>query len=93
MLQVGWKHEHCSILHSHDDVVGILGGELYDRRSDDPGLIARVVEVDGVRASMGPDVVHAAQEIIGVLVYRVRRASRQDRRPAAGDLVRVVADL
>ncbi len=93
MLQVGWKHEHRSILYSHDDMVGILGRELDDRWPDDPGLIARVMEVDGVRAPMGPDVVHAAQEIIGVLVHRVRRASRQDRRPAGGDLVRVVSDL
>ena len=92
MLQVGRKYEHRSVLHSHDDLVGILGRELDDRWPDDPGLIARVMEVDGVRTRMGPDVVHAAQEVVGVLVHLVRRASREDCRPAGGDLVRVVAD-
>jgi hypothetical protein len=41
---------------------------------------------------MGPDVVHAAQEVVGVLVYLVRCTSREDCRPAGSDLVRVVAD-
>src|SRR5882762_8964612 len=92
MLQVRWKYEHRSVLHSHDDLVGILGRELDDRWPDDRGLIAWVMEVDGVRAWMGPDVVHSAQEVVGVLVYLVRRASREDGRSAGGDLVRVVAD-
>jgi len=93
MLQVGWKYQHRSVLHSHDNLIGVLGRELKDRWPDDPGLIARVVEVNGVRARMGPDVVHAAQEVVGVLVHLVRRASREGCRPAGGDLVRLVADL
>jgi len=47
---------------------------------DDPGLIARSWKLDGVRPPIGPDVVHAS-EIIGVLVQRVDRASRQTGRP------------
>jgi len=39
MLQVGWKYEYSPILHSHDDMVGILGRELDDRWPDDPGLM------------------------------------------------------
>ena len=78
MLQVGWEHEHRSVLHSDDGLVGILGRELDDRWPDNPGLIARVMEVDGVRTRIGPDVVHAAQEVIGVLARLARRASRQD---------------
>src|SRR5882724_1316419 len=92
MLQIGGKYQHCAVLDSHDDLVGILGCELDHRWPDDPGLIAWVMEVDGVRAWMGPDVVHSAQEVVGVLVYLVRRASREDGHPAGGDLVRVVAD-
>src|SRR4029077_19036038 len=66
--------------------------DVTDRVPDYPRLIARIMEVDGVRAWMGPDVVHSAQEIVGVLVYLVRRASRENGRPAGGDLVHVVSD-
>ena len=48
VLQVGRKYEHCSVLHFHDDLIGILGRELDDQRPDDPTLIVRVMEVDGV---------------------------------------------
>ena len=92
MLQVGREYEHRSVLHSHDDLVGILGRELDYRWPEDPGLIARIVKIDGVRTGMGPDVVHAAQEIVGVLVQLVRGASCEHCRPAGGDLVRVGAD-
>jgi len=50
------------------------------------------MEVDGVGTGMGSDIVDAAQEVIGVLVHLVCRASCQDRRPAGGDFVRVVTD-
>ena len=50
------------------------------------------MEIDGVRTRMGSDVVHAAQEVIGVLMHLVCRASRQNRRPAGSDFVRVVTD-
>src|ERR1700676_614847 len=86
VLQVGRKYEHRSVLHSHDDLVGILSRELYDRWPDDPALNAWVMEVDGIRTRMGSDVVHAAQEVIGVLVDLVCRAFRQDGRPAGGRL-------
>ena len=92
MLQIGRKYEHRSVLHSHDDLIGILGRELDDRWPDDPALSAWVMEVDCVRTRMGSDVVHAAQEVIGVLVHLVCRASRQDCRPAGGDFVRVATD-
>jgi hypothetical protein len=51
------------------------------------------MEVDGgVRTRMGSDIVYPAQEVIGVLVHLVCRASRQDCRLAGGDLVGVVTD-
>src|SRR6202035_3853614 len=67
--------------------------ELDDRWPDDPALDARAMEVDGVRTRMGSDVVHAAQEVIRVLMHLVCRAFRQDGRPAGGDFVRVVTYL
>src|SRR6266700_3841018 len=39
VLQVGRKYQHRSGLHSHDDLIGILGRELDDRWPDDPALI------------------------------------------------------
>src|SRR5215467_13020202 len=60
MLQVGRKYQHRSVLHSNDSLVGIFGRELDGRWPDDAGLIARVMEIDGVSARVGLDVVHAA---------------------------------
>ncbi len=52
MLQVGRKYEHRSVLHSHDDLIGILGRELDHRWPDDPALQARVVEVDDTSSTI-----------------------------------------
>jgi hypothetical protein len=45
VLQVGGKYEHRSVLHSHDDLIGILGRELDHGWLDDPALITRVMKV------------------------------------------------
>jgi len=68
------KHEHCSILHSHDDW-SVSRGELYDRRSDDPGLIARVVELMCPRLD-GSDVVHPLRKLLGAGVSGRRALDR-----------------
>src|SRR5260221_10977313 len=68
VLQVGRKYQHRSVLHSHDDLVGIFSCEFDDRQPDDPALITRVMEVDNIRPRMGSDVVHAAQEVVRMMV-------------------------
>src|SRR5204862_1749 len=74
VLQVSRKYQHRSVLHSHDDLVGILGRELDDRGADDPGLIAPVMKVAGVRAWMGPYIVHIPQEVVLALEHLLSRA-------------------
>lgn len=92
MPQEGRENQQRTVLHSHDDLVGVLGRELDDGWPEDPGLIPRVMEVDGVRTRMSPQVVDTAQKIVGVVVGFVLSPWSQDRRPAGCYLELVVAD-
>src|SRR5260370_19216180 len=51
-LQVGRKYQHRAGLDSHDELMGILGGELDGGWPDDPAVQARVVEVDDTSSTI-----------------------------------------
>ena len=49
VLQVGGKDQQCALLHTDHNLVGIFARKFHHGGSNDPDLIARVMEVDGVR--------------------------------------------
>src|SRR6266496_3951169 len=51
------------------------------------------MKVYRIRARRGPDIVDAAQVIVGMAVSLVRRTPGENGRPAAGDFEGLVADL
>src|SRR5688572_11355626 len=93
MLEPRRKHEQRALVHPQDDLVCVRAGECGDRWSDDAGLAARIVEVDRVGPGAGPQVVDAAQKVVGMVVELVCRTSGEHGRPAGRELDGVVADV
>ena len=60
-------------MHPDDDLIGILGRQLDDRRADHRGLRSRVVKVDAVGTGAGAHAVHATEEVVRVAVRKQRR--------------------
>ena len=86
VLEVGGEKQQRPVLDPHDDLVGVLGAQLRDRRPDDAGLRARIMKVDRVATWPYMDVVDATEEVVGMMVDRMRRAARIGIRPASRDL-------
>lgn len=53
-----------SVRDLYDDLVGVLRGQRLDRRAHDADLRPRIMEVDRVRAIVGPHEIHAAEALL-----------------------------
>ena len=73
-------------------MIGAFSRELDNRRPQDRGLTPRIVEVDRVGTRVSPQVVDAAQKIVGMRVQLVGSARGKDSGPAARDLDVVLTD-
>ena len=76
-----------------DDLLGVIRGQLRDRRADDRSLRPRVEETDAVGPRLRAHVVDAAQIVVRMVVHAVPGTGRVDVGPAARDLETLMADL
>ena len=93
VLQPDRKYQKRSVHHFYNDLIGVLGGQFRYRWPDDPGLVSRIVKIDGIRPRVRPGIVNTAQEVVWVTVNSVRAAWCADVDPAGGNLEPVVSNL
>src|SRR5262245_15509650 len=86
MRQPCRKQEQCAIPDAHDHLISALRRELDDRRPQDCGLTAWIVEVDRVGAGGNSQVVNAAQKIVRMGMQLMGSTRSKNSRPAPRDL-------